>query len=137
MNVLRALLPCAVQRAGEPDDTDSTASGRSCWSAARVQANASRMTDRMGASTSSNLATIGVDPIQAARISSSNTEQLGIVIRCSIIQIYISLFCKISLAKTKKAKTKKFYKNPLASLQVKFKIKVQQRPWWRKYRSTT
>ncbi|XP_034935047.1 BTB/POZ domain-containing protein 7 [Chelonus insularis] len=78
MNVFRILLPCALQRG---DDSDVEKSD--CWSIRKERNNGTRMTQRMGASASSNLAAIGGDPIQAARLSTSgsNTDQFNMGIR--------------------------------------------------------
>ncbi|XP_057341888.1 BTB/POZ domain-containing protein 7 [Microplitis mediator] len=80
MNVLRILIPCALQR-GEESDVNSRSG---CWSSVGKRNNDEdvRMTHRMGASASSNLAAVGGDPIQAARLSSSgNPDQFNIGIR--------------------------------------------------------
>ncbi|XP_023288554.1 BTB/POZ domain-containing protein 7 isoform X2 [Orussus abietinus] len=77
MNVFRALLPCALQRGGESED-----SIEGCWSTGERRGDDSRMTHRMGASASSSLAAIGGDPLQAARLSSpGSTDQVGIIVR--------------------------------------------------------
>ncbi|XP_063990921.1 BTB/POZ domain-containing protein 7 [Diachasmimorpha longicaudata] len=77
MNVFRLLIPCALARGDESGETLENG----CWAASVTRRidNDSRMTQRMGASASSNLAAIGGDPIQAARLSSSgNVDQFSI-----------------------------------------------------------
>ncbi|KAK0161755.1 hypothetical protein PV327_008171 [Microctonus hyperodae] len=77
MNVFRILIPCALQR-GERSDVDRGG----CWSIRKGRNDDTHMTHRMGTSASSNLAAIGGDPIQAARLSSSgNVDQCSIGIR--------------------------------------------------------
>lgn len=79
MNVFRLLIPCALPRGEESGETLENG----CWAASvRRHDNDTRMTHRMGASASSNLAAIGGDPIQAARLSSSgNVDQFSISAR--------------------------------------------------------
>ncbi|XP_015590954.1 BTB/POZ domain-containing protein 7 isoform X2 [Cephus cinctus] len=78
MNVFRALIPCALQRGGE----SGGGGGGGCWSTGGRRGDDTRMTHRMGASASSSIASMGGDPIQAARLSSSgNTDQLGVIVR--------------------------------------------------------
>lgn len=86
MNVFRILIPCALQR-GERSDVDRGG----CWSIRKGRNDDTHMTHRMGTSASSNLAAIGGDPIQAARLSSSgNVDQCSIGIRyvffCSFLK---------------------------------------------------
>lgn len=82
MNLLRLLIPCALQRSG---DSVAECDERSCWSTADtgVRGHESRMTHRMGASTSSSITNVGGgDPVQAARLSSfGSPDQLGVVVR--------------------------------------------------------
>ncbi|XP_046617499.1 BTB/POZ domain-containing protein 7 isoform X2 [Neodiprion virginianus] len=79
MNILRILIPCALQRGGE---SEGQGGGGGCWLTGGRRGDDSCMTQRMGASASSSPAAIGGDPIQAARLSSTgNPDQLGIIVR--------------------------------------------------------
>lgn len=111
MNVFRFLIPCALQRGDEEgvdrverscwsgplrQDNNYCNSDDNNDNVDRVIENVTadddddddddcniRMTHRMGASASSNVAAVGGDPIQAARLSSSgnNTDQFCIGVR--------------------------------------------------------
>lgn len=89
MNILRILIPCALQRGGE---SEGGGGGGGCWLNGSRRSDDSRMTQRMGASASSSPAPIGGDPIQAARLSSTgNPDQLGIIVRY-VLLLYLRSF---------------------------------------------
>ena len=83
MNVFRALIPCVLPYSGGENQGTTRENNRaSCWFTGRGQGNDLRMTQRMGASASSSLASVGGDSLQAARLSSSGSpDPLGIIIR--------------------------------------------------------